>query len=241
MICACRHDGRVPDRVARADGDAAATEAAVLLRSVIEVAIMRPGPIQGDMVHPYLRRRCGRGARHLSERRRREVLERTLGVPIFQEQVMQLAIVAAGFTRGRSRPAAPRDGRVAAQRRTRAFRATADRRHARARLRRGVRERASSARSRDSASMAFPNRTRRASRCWSMFRHGSSVTSPRHSAARCSTASRWASMRRSNSCGTRASTASRCGPSTSTRSDWDCTLELRDCGRCRALRLGLRT
>src|SRR6202789_1296844 len=57
---------------------------------VIEVAIVRPGPIQGEMVHPYLRRRNGE----------EEVLERTLGVPIFQEQVMQLAIVAAGFTPG---------------------------------------------------------------------------------------------------------------------------------------------
>ena len=68
---------------------------------VIEVAIVRPGPIQGGMVHPYLRAAAGPGAGHLSERRRcKAVLERTLGVPIFQEQVMQLAIVAAGFTPG---------------------------------------------------------------------------------------------------------------------------------------------
>ena len=68
---------------------------------VIEVAIVRPGPIQGGMVHPYLRAAAGPRARHVSERRRcKAVLERTLGVPIFQEQVMQLAIVAAGFTPG---------------------------------------------------------------------------------------------------------------------------------------------
>jgi len=67
---------------------------------VIEVAIIRPGPIQGDMVHPYLRRRNGQEAVSYPSEEVRAVLERTLGVPIFQEQVMQLAIVAAGFSAG---------------------------------------------------------------------------------------------------------------------------------------------
>ncbi len=67
------------------------------------------------------------------------MLERTLGVPIFQEQVMQLAVVAAGFTPGESRSAAARDGRVEAQGRPRASRAATARRHARQRLRRSVR------------------------------------------------------------------------------------------------------
>ncbi len=67
---------------------------------VIEVAIIRPGPIQGDMVHPYLRRRNGQEPVSYPSEEVREVLERTLGVPIFQEQVMQLAIVAAGFSAG---------------------------------------------------------------------------------------------------------------------------------------------
>ncbi|MEZ5564452.1 MAG: error-prone DNA polymerase [Gammaproteobacteria bacterium] len=67
---------------------------------VIEVAIIRPGPIQGDMVHPYLRRRSGEEPVSYPSPAVREVLERTLGVPIFQEQVMQLAVVAAGFTPG---------------------------------------------------------------------------------------------------------------------------------------------
>jgi len=67
---------------------------------VIEVAIIRPGPIQGDMVHPYLRRRSGEEAVSYPSPAVERVLERTLGVPIFQEQVMQLAIVAAGFTPG---------------------------------------------------------------------------------------------------------------------------------------------
>ena len=67
---------------------------------VIEVAIVRPGPIQGGMVHPYLRRRQGLEPVHYPSPAVRGVLERTLGVPIFQEQVMQLAMVAADFTPG---------------------------------------------------------------------------------------------------------------------------------------------
>ncbi|MCH2177934.1 MAG: error-prone DNA polymerase [Mariniblastus sp.] len=67
---------------------------------VIEVAIVRPGPIQGNMVHPYLRRRNGEEQAVYPNRAIRGVLERTLGVPIFQEQAMKLAVVAAGFTPG---------------------------------------------------------------------------------------------------------------------------------------------
>ena len=67
---------------------------------VIEVAIVRPGPIQGDMVHPYLRRRNGEEQVEYPSEAIREVLEKTLGVPLFQEQAMRLAVVAAGFTPG---------------------------------------------------------------------------------------------------------------------------------------------
>ena len=67
---------------------------------VIEVAIVRPGPIQGNMVHPYLRRRNGEEAVTFPNEAVREVLEKTLGVPLFQEQAMRLAVVAAGFTPG---------------------------------------------------------------------------------------------------------------------------------------------
>jgi len=65
---------------------------------VIEVAIVRPGPIQGKMVHPYLKRRQGKEQVSFPSPEVAAVLERTLGVPLFQEQAMQLAIVAAGFT-----------------------------------------------------------------------------------------------------------------------------------------------
>jgi error-prone DNA polymerase len=65
---------------------------------VIEVAIVRPGPIQGDMVHPYLRRRNGEEPTEYPSEALEEILKKTLGVPLFQEQAMKIAIVAAGFT-----------------------------------------------------------------------------------------------------------------------------------------------
>jgi len=67
---------------------------------VIEVAIVRPGPIQGGMVHPYLQRRQGLAPVDYPSEALKVVLERTLGVPVFQEQVMQIAMVGAGFTGG---------------------------------------------------------------------------------------------------------------------------------------------
>lgn len=65
---------------------------------VIEVAIVRPGPIQGEMVHPYLRRRNGQEPVEYPSAELKEILGRTLGVPLFQEQAMEIAIVAAGFS-----------------------------------------------------------------------------------------------------------------------------------------------
>ena len=67
---------------------------------VVQVAIVRPGPIQGDMVHPYLRRREGLEPVHYPKPELEKVLGKTLGVPLFQEQAMQVAIVCAGFTPG---------------------------------------------------------------------------------------------------------------------------------------------
>ncbi len=82
---------------------------ACLYDLVIQVAIVRPGPIQGGMVHPYLRRRNGEEAAEYPSpapphdpNELREVLEKTLGVPLFQEQAMKLAITAAGFTPGQA-------------------------------------------------------------------------------------------------------------------------------------------
>ena len=67
---------------------------------VIEVAIVRPGPIQGGMVHPYLRRRSGKERVHYAHPHLIPILEKTLGVPLFQEQVMQIVVAVAGFTPG---------------------------------------------------------------------------------------------------------------------------------------------
>lgn len=67
---------------------------------VVQVAIVRPGPIQGGMVHPYLRRRQGQDDISYPNEKLKKVLERTYGVPLFQEQVMQIAVVAADFTPG---------------------------------------------------------------------------------------------------------------------------------------------
>ncbi|MDH3693140.1 MAG: error-prone DNA polymerase [Gammaproteobacteria bacterium] len=69
---------------------------------VIQIAIVRPGPIQGDMVHPYLRRRNHEEPVDYPSTAVKQILQRTLGVPIFQEQVMQIAMVAAGFSPGES-------------------------------------------------------------------------------------------------------------------------------------------
>jgi error-prone DNA polymerase len=64
---------------------------------VSEVAIVRPGPIQGDMVHPYLRRRAGSEDPDYPSEELRPILEKTLGVPLFQEQCMKIAIVGGGL------------------------------------------------------------------------------------------------------------------------------------------------
>ena len=65
---------------------------------MIEVAIIRPGPIQGDMVHPYLARRAGKEEVTYFDERLKPVLERTLGVPLFQEQMLKIAMIMADFS-----------------------------------------------------------------------------------------------------------------------------------------------
>ena len=95
-----RYGGCIPDRVPSPDVHAAAAQTRVLYDLVIEIAIVRPGPIQGDMVHPYLRRKQGLEDIAYPSEAIKSVLERTLGVPIFQEQVIRLAMVAAGFSGG---------------------------------------------------------------------------------------------------------------------------------------------
>ncbi|WP_129715801.1 error-prone DNA polymerase [Pedobacter sp. SYP-B3415] len=106
-----KHDDRVYDMICKADTIGvfqieSRAQQSMLPRLqprkfydlVIEVAIVRPGPIQGDMVHPYLRRRNNEEAVVYPSPELQEILERTLGVPLFQEQAMKIAIVGAGFT-----------------------------------------------------------------------------------------------------------------------------------------------
>ena len=183
---------------------------------VIEVAIVRPGPIQGDMVHPYLRRRDGIEPVEFPSDELRAVLGKTMGVPLFQEQAMKIAIVAAGFT------PAEADGlrrSMAAFRRSGPDRAASARSWSRAWWRAATTAsspRPASGRSRASAITASPRATPPASRSWSTSRPGSSATIPTCSAPPSSTPSRWASTPRPSSCATRSTTASRSARSTST-------------------------
>ena len=182
---------------------------------VIAIAIVRPGPIQCDMVHPYLRRRSGREPVDYPSNALREVLGKTLGVPLFQEQAMKIAIVGAGF--------APED----ADRLRRAmatFKRNGDIHRFRENLSpvwsttatTATSRPAASARSRGSGPTAFQRAMQRVLHCSFTSRPGSNGSIPRSLPAPCSTASRWASTRRRRSSAMPASTASRCVPSIST-------------------------
>ena len=95
---------------------------------VIEVAIVRPGPIQGDMVHPYLRRRNGEEEVDFPSEELRNVLGKTYGIPLFQEQAMKIAIIAGGFTL-RSGSTTPRHGHFPPYRNDPYFRGKTDQWH----------------------------------------------------------------------------------------------------------------
>ncbi len=183
---------------------------------VIEVAIVRPGPIQGDMVHPYLRRRSGREPVDYPSEALRQVLGKTMGVPLFQEQAMKIAIVGAGF--------APEE----ADRLRRAmatFKRNGDIHLFRDKFIAGMVGQRLRPRLRDA--LLQPDRRvwdlrlsgePRGELCaaWFTSRPGSNASIPRSSPAPCSTASRWGSTPRRRSSATPASTGSRCAPSTST-------------------------
>jgi error-prone DNA polymerase len=183
---------------------------------VIEVAIVRPGPIQGGMVHPYLRRRRKEEPVDYPSPEVKRVLERTLGVPIFQEQVMELAMVAAGLHAGRGRPPAALDGGVEAQRRAGAVRRAAEERDEGQRLPAEFAD-AIYRQILGFGEYGFPESH---SASFALLVYVSSWLKchhPARSAQRCSTASRWASTRRRSWCRMRAATASRRGRRTSRR------------------------
>ena len=128
---------------------------------VIEVAIVRPGPIQGDMVHPYIRRREGRRIRTYPTPELEKVLGKTLGVPLFQEQAMRVAIECAGFTASEADQIAALNGDVQVQGRRVEISATSSSRGCwnAAMIVRSPSESSSS--SRDSAHTVFRKATRR--------------------------------------------------------------------------------
>ena len=160
---------------------------------VIEVAIVRPGPIQGDMVHPYLRRARGEEPvdfpsphpDHGPADELYQVLGKTMGVPLFQEQAMRLAMVAAKFSP---------DEANELRRAMATFRRTRHHRHFRDKMVGGMTARgyrptspsAASSRSRASATTAFPRATPPASRISSMSRRGSNAITRPPSPPRCS-------------------------------------------------------
>jgi error-prone DNA polymerase len=192
---------------------------------VIEVAIVRPGPIQGGMVHPYLRRRNGRRAGGLPQRR---------SAPGAGAHAGRAHLPGTGDAAGhpggrlharRSRSAAPRDGGVEAQGRPGPLSRTPGRPHGGQGLRAGVCRTHLQA----DPGLRRIRLSRKATppvlRCWSMPAPGSSATTRMRFWLPCSTASRWAFTRPRNWCATRASTAWRCVPVDVNRSVWDCTLE----------------
>ncbi len=191
---------------------------------VIEVAIVRPGPIQGDMVHPYLRRRQGLEPVSYPSKELEAVLGKTLGVPLFQEQAMKIAIVAAGFTPGeadklrRAMATFKRIGTIGTF------------------TTKMIEGMVASGYPRDFAERCFSQiegfgeygfpESHAAS--FALLVYASAWLKCRYPdvfAAALLNASRWASTRRRRSCATRASTASRCARSTSIIPHWDATLE----------------
>ena len=182
---------------------------------VIEVAIVRPGPIQGDMVHPYLRRREGKEPVSYPKPELEKVLGKTLGVPLFQEQAMRVAIECAGFTPGE----ADQLRRAMATFKFTGGSATSRTRWSAAWWRAAMKRPSPcrpSASWKGLAPTAFPKATPPASPCWPMPRPGSNAITRRCSARPCSTASRWASTSRPRSSATPRSTGSRFGRSVST-------------------------
>ena len=174
---------------------------------VIEVAIVRPGPIQGDMVHPYLRRRHGKEAVDYPSEELRKVLANTLGVPLFQEQAMRIAVVARRFQPGAGGRAAPLHGHVPEYRNRSGVSREIRGRNDGARLLAGIR-RTLLRPDRGFWRIRVPGKPRGLVRDPGVCLGVVQAPLPRRcSPAPCSTASRWGSTRPPRSCATRANTA----------------------------------
>ena len=132
---------------------------------VVQVAIIRPGPIVGKMVHPYLKRRQGREEADCLHPSLEPVLRRTLGVPLFQEQLLRMAMIAAGFTGGEAEELRRAMGFKRSEKRMARDRSETARGHGRATASRARCRTRSCTRSRRSRCTDFPNRTPPVSRC----------------------------------------------------------------------------
>ena len=164
---------------------------------VVEVAIIRPGPIVGKMVHPYLDRRNGREPVTYPHPSLEPILKRTLGVPLFQEQLLRIAMVAAGFTGGEAEELRRAMGFKRSEKRMKAIEA---------RLRAGMAERGITGEAaetvvRSISSFALYGFPESHAASFALIAYASAYlkTPPpaRPSSARCSTTSRWASTTRS--------------------------------------------
>ncbi len=162
---------------------------------VVEVALIRPGPIQGDMVHPYLRRRNGEEAVTYPHPILEPVLSRTLGIPLFQEQGMQVAMLAAGFTPSQADELRRAMGHKRSHERMEALQQPPDHGDASARYRRGGGDANIFSSYRRLPISASPSRTRRRLPCWCMCRAISRCTTLGSFTVRCSTRSQWGSTR----------------------------------------------
>ena len=184
---------------------------------VVEVALIRPGPIQGGSVHPYIKRRNGDEPVTYDHPSMEPALRKTLGVPLFQEQLMQLAVDCAGFSAAEADQLRRAMGSKRSTERMRTAAGPVLRRHARPARhhRRGGRpdlREAGGVRQ-----FRFPGKPFAvASPRWCSTRRGSSCTIPRRSAPRCCGRSRWASTRRSRWWPMPAGTGSPCTGPTST-------------------------
>ena len=184
---------------------------------VVEVALIRPGPIQGGSVHPYIRRKNGQEPVTYPHPLMRNALEKTLGVPLFQEQLMQMAIDVAGFDAGRGRPAAPGDGLQAVARADGADHATGSTRGWPSDGITGELADDLYLQARRVRQLRLPGEPRDELRLPGLRQRLAQALPPgARSAPRCSTPSRWASTRRSPWSTTPAGTGSRCAARTST-------------------------
>ena len=208
---------------------------------VIEVAIVRPGPIQGDMVHPYLRRREGKEPVVFPKPELEQVLGKTLGVPLFQEQAMRVAIECAGVHRRRGRSAQARHGHLQVYRRGQSFQGQAGRRQWWS----VAMSRSSPRRPSASLRALVPTAFRKVMpRPFALIAYASSWLKCHHPDAFCAgpieRPAPWASTPQPRSSVTRESTALRFAPSASTPPDGTARSRLTNHPQRFAVRLGLR-